>query len=80
MARVIRPRHRAYTSIRDWREATGTKQEDLARRAGISVTHLANIELKTRGASLGVALRLSKLTTVPLELIAAPAQLQIVSE
>lgn len=72
MARILR---RPYASLRAWREATGTKQEDLARRAGISPTHLANIEGKTRGCSLEVAMRLSRLTNVPVELIASDDQL-----
>ena len=66
---------RAYTSIKDWREATNTKQEELARRIGISATHLANIERRTRGASAGLAVKLSKITNVPIELILTDDQL-----
>lgn len=72
MGRTIR---RAYVSLRAWRDATGTKQEDLARMAGISQQHLANIELKTRSCSLEVAMRLSRITNVPIEAIASEAQL-----
>lgn len=66
---------RAFASIKDWREATNTKQEDLARQIGISATHLANIERRTRGCSAGLALKLSKVTNVPIELILTDTQL-----
>lgn len=60
---------RPYASIKAWREATGTKQEALAKRIGISQQHLANIECGTRTCSLQVARKLSKATNVPLDLI-----------
>lgn len=66
---------RAYASIKAWREANNVKQEDLARKIGISATHLANIERRTRGASAGLALKLSRHTNVPIELILTDDQL-----
>lgn len=71
MSRVVR---RAYASIVAWREATNTKQEDLARMVGISPTHLANIERGTRGCSAGVLMKLSQRTNVAPELIVALKQ------
>lgn len=68
MARTAR---RAYTSLRAWRTATNTKQETLARKAGISQQHLANVEVGARSCSLAVAIRLSQITNVPVELIGA---------
>lgn len=67
MARTVK---RAYPSIRAWRHATGTRQADLAKRVGVTASHLANIELKTRACSMKVALALSRITNVPVELIA----------
>jgi DNA-binding XRE family transcriptional regulator len=66
MPRTLR---RPYASIKAWRDATGTKQEALAKRIGISQQHLANIECGTRTCSLEVAKKLSKLTNVPIESI-----------
>lgn len=51
-------------------EATGTNQAELAKRAGINPSHLSNILRRSRRASLYLALRLSKLTGVPIEVIA----------
>lgn len=66
MPRTLR---RPYASLKAWRDATGTKQDALAKRVGISQQHLANIECGTRTCSLDVAKKLSKLTNVPIELI-----------
>lgn len=71
MARTAR---KAYASIKAWREATNTKQDALAKRVGISATHLANVEVGSRTCSLDVAKKLARITNVPIELIGETAQ------
>lgn len=51
-------------------DETGTNSQELARRVGISPQHMSNILRKSRRASLGVALKLSQITNVPIETIA----------
>lgn len=63
-------RRRPYPSIQAWLDATGTNQQELARRVGITQGHLSNILRKSRRCSLYLALRLSRETNVPVELIA----------
>lgn len=58
---------RAYPSVQAWMEATGTNQTRLAKQIGISEPHLSNILSKSRRCSLQVALKISKLTNVPIE-------------
>lgn len=60
---------RAYPTVQAWMVATGTNQAELARRLGISEPHLSNILSKSRRCSLYVALKISKLTNVPIESI-----------
>jgi antitoxin component HigA of HigAB toxin-antitoxin module len=62
---------RAYRNLRDWMDATGTNQAELAKLAGIKPPHMSNILSKSRRCSLHLALKLSKLTNVPIEEIAA---------
>lgn len=68
--RTQRKTTKSYPTIQAWMEATGTNQTELARRVGINQSHLSNILRRSRRASLYVALRLSKLTGVPIEVIA----------
>lgn len=51
-------------------DATGTNQAELARLVGIDQSHLSNILRKSRRCSLPVALKLSQVTNVPIEIIA----------
>lgn len=61
---------RAYPSVQAWMDATGTNQVELAKLVGIQQSHLSNILRKSRRASLNVALKLSQITNVPIEIIA----------
>ena len=60
---------RPFPTIQAWMDSRGYRQEDVAKLAGISQSHLCNILRKRRGCSLDVALRLSELTNVPLDAI-----------
>lgn len=51
-------------------DATGTNQTELARLVGIDQSHLCNILRKSRRCSLPVALKLARVTNVPIETIA----------
>lgn len=61
---------RAYRTVQDWMVATGTNQARLAKLVGCSEPHLSNILSKSRRCSLDVALKLSRITNVPIETIA----------
>lgn len=58
---------RAYASLQDWMERTGTNTTELARRAGMTKSHLSMILKGSRRCSLEKALLLSKITGVPVE-------------
>jgi transcriptional regulator with XRE-family HTH domain len=58
---------KAYKSLQDWMERTGTNQTELARRAGLTKSHLSMILKGSRRCSLRHALTLSELTGVPVE-------------
>lgn len=60
---------RAYPTVQAWMEATGTNQSELAKQLGISEPHLSNILSKSRRCSLYVALKITKVTNVPIESI-----------
>lgn len=64
---------RAYPTIEAWCAATGTSQGELAKLLNISQSHLCNVMRGNRKASLQLALKLSKLTNVPIETIARVA-------
>lgn len=61
---------RAYATMQDWMMATGTNQQELAKIAGIHQSHLSNILSRSRRCSLYLAIKLSKITNVPIETIA----------
>lgn len=61
---------RPFPTVEAWQDATGTSQQELAKLLGMSQSHLCNIIRGNRKASLGLALRISKLTNVPVETIA----------
>jgi antitoxin component HigA of HigAB toxin-antitoxin module len=61
---------RAYPTVPAWLAETGTAQQDLAKVLGISQSHMSNVLSGKRRCSLRLALRLSKLTNVPVENIA----------
>jgi plasmid maintenance system antidote protein VapI len=59
-------------------DATGTNQQELARLIGTSQPHLSNILRKSRRCSLPLALKLSQVTNVPIEVIAEwPAEYDV---
>ena len=58
---------KAYTSLQDWMERTGTNQTELARRAGMTKAHLSMVLKGSRRCSLTKALVLSKVTGVAVE-------------
>ena len=58
---------KAYTSLQDWMERTGTTQAELARRAGIPQSQLSQLLKGSRRCSVMKALALSKVTGVPVE-------------
>ena len=58
---------RAFLTIRDWMDATGTNQRELAKVLGISEAHVCNILRGRASPSAILALRMSRLTNVPIE-------------
>jgi antitoxin component HigA of HigAB toxin-antitoxin module len=58
---------RAYPTLQAWMDATGTNQQELARLVGIKQPHMCNILRKSRRCSLFIALKLSRITNVPIE-------------
>jgi plasmid maintenance system antidote protein VapI len=58
---------RVYDSLQDWLERTGTPVGTLAQLAGIDRTHLSRVLSHSRRCSITVALRLHKVTGVPVE-------------
>jgi antitoxin component HigA of HigAB toxin-antitoxin module len=57
----------AYTSLQDWLERTGTPVQTLAKLAGMDRTHLSRVLSHSRRCSLDAALRLHRVTGVPVE-------------
>lgn len=62
---------KAYSSLQDWMDRTGTNQTELARRAGLTKPHLSMILRGSRRCSLRTALTLAKVTGVPVEKLTA---------
>ena len=62
---------RAFPTVQAWMDATGTNQQQLARELGISDAHLSNVLRRSRRCSLQLAVKLSQVTNVPIETIAA---------
>jgi len=60
-------RRRAYLSLADFLQGEGIIQATLAKRAGITQGHLSFIISGDRTPSLPLALKLSRLTNVPVE-------------
>lgn len=60
-------RKRPYDSLQDWLERTGTPVQTLARLAGMDRTHLSRVLTHSRRCSLDAALRLHRVTGVPVE-------------
>jgi transcriptional regulator with XRE-family HTH domain len=58
---------KAYTSLQDWMERTGTTQAELARRAAMPQSQLSQLLKGSRRCSIVKALALSKVTGVPVE-------------
>jgi len=61
---------RPYATVQAWQDATGTNNVRLAKQLGITESHLSNVLRKSRRCSLALALKLSKITNVPIETIA----------
>lgn len=70
MAKTSTTRRRPYPSIQAWLDHTGTQQQELAHAVGITTGHMSNILRKSRRCSLYLALKLSDITNVPIEIIA----------
>lgn len=72
MQDIRRPRRprRPFPTLREFFDATGTLQADIAFDLGISQAHLSNIVSGKRRPSVGIAVELSRLTNVPVEAIA----------
>lgn len=69
---TMSPRHRtrrAFPTVQAWMDATGTNNRRLAGLLGITESHLSNVLRKSRKCSLYLALKISKLTNVPIETI-----------
>lgn len=60
-------KRRTYDSLQDWLERTGTPVQTLAKLAGMDRTHLSRVLTHSRRCSLDAALRLHKVTGVPVE-------------
>lgn len=60
---------RAYPTLQRYMEATGTTNRQLAKKVGITESHLSNILKKSRRCSLFIALKLSKAANVPVDTI-----------
>lgn len=60
-------RRKAYTSLQEWMEGTGTTAARLAAMAGISPPHLSKILSRSRRCSYEKAIRLHEVTGVPVE-------------
>lgn len=58
---------KAYSSLQDWMERTGTTQAELARRAAMPQSQLSQLLKGSRRCSLMKALVLSRITGVPVE-------------
>lgn len=58
---------RPYESLQDWMERTGTNTTQLAKLAGIGRSHLSYILTRSRRCSIVKAIRLSRVTGVPVE-------------
>lgn len=59
--------HKAFRSLRAYFEETGRFQNDVANAADITEAHLSNIMAGRVCPSLGIAVKLSELTSVPVE-------------
>lgn len=64
-------RTKAYKSLQDWMERTGTTQSALARRAHMPESQLSQLLKGSRRCSLMRALTLSKITGVSVENLVA---------
>ena len=62
---------KAYSSLQDWMERTGTTQVELARRAGLPQSQLSQLLKGSRRCSVMKALALSHVTGVPVEKLVA---------
>lgn len=60
---------RAYASLREYFDQTGTRQEEVAADLGISGGHLSNIVNGKRVPRLRLAMKISEVTNVPIQAI-----------
>jgi len=58
---------RIFRTLRDYLDATGTSQKELAKVLGISEPHICNILRGRANASAILALRISRTCRVPIE-------------
>ena len=62
---------RPYPTVQAWQAATGTTNRQLAKLVGCHESHICNILKKSRRCSLPIAFKLSRITNVSIESIAA---------
>ncbi|HMJ82295.1 MAG TPA: helix-turn-helix transcriptional regulator [Vicinamibacterales bacterium] len=60
-------RKRAYLTLADYLESEGVDQRTLAKKAGTTQPNISMIKNRQRSASLGLALKLSRIANVPVE-------------
>jgi plasmid maintenance system antidote protein VapI len=60
-------KRKPYATVQEWMERTGTSTDKLAKLARIDRSHLSKILSRSRRCSLEKALRLSMVTSVPVE-------------
>lgn len=54
-------------TLQEWQEKTGTPTWELAQKAGIGVSHMSKILSRSRRCSIEKALRLHRVTGVPID-------------
>lgn len=64
MSRIVKQK-RPYTSLHEWLDRTGTPQRVLAKRAGMTDSHLSMLLRGSRRCSLVKAIKLEDITGVP---------------
>lgn len=68
-----------FRDLQDFFKKTGTTQEDLALRLGVTPSYVSMIANRHRQPSLRTALRIVKIARVPLETLVASADAAVAS-
>jgi DNA-binding XRE family transcriptional regulator len=53
--------------LRAWRDTEKVSQSELAKQVSVAPSHISMIENRQKNASLPLALKLSKITAIPVE-------------